>query len=74
MTATFGPDPVRDEVRRALETLDAGGKPHESVHADLKEEAGRRAKDGSILPGATTCAETSREGTAWPGCGALAGP
>ncbi|ABS01850.1 ATP-binding protein [Kineococcus radiotolerans] len=55
MTLSFGPDPVGEEVRRVLMVLDSATGPVrglESLHVDLKEEAGRR-KGPTILPGAT---------------------
>lgn len=48
----LGRDAVADEVARALDAL-ARGVPAdlESVNVDLKEEAGRRDRDGRLLPG-----------------------
>jgi ATP-dependent DNA helicase RecG len=52
MSIIFGPDPVEDEVQRALESLAAGTwDDGESALVDLKEEAGRRDGSGNVLPG-----------------------
>ena len=54
-TFTYLPQPQRrEEVERVLWTLSEGGSSAdelESAVVDIKEEAGRRAGDGSILPG-----------------------
>lgn len=52
----FVRDPVETEVRRVLEALASGQDPHEleSKHVDLKEEAGRHARDGVRRSGGTT--------------------
>lgn len=48
----LGRDAVSDEVARVLEALARGDVGDlESTHVDLKEEAGRRARDGTLLPG-----------------------
>ena len=55
VTLSFGPDPIGDEVRHVLEVLESATGPVdglESLHVDLKEEAGRRA-GRTILPGST---------------------
>ena len=49
----LGPDPLEFVVETALRRL-AGGEPVERIETtrlDLKEEPGRRAKGGSVLPG-----------------------
>lgn len=51
MGIVFGPDPVEEEVIRALEALQHGGLPPERLHVDLKEEAGRRDHRGAVQPG-----------------------
>lgn len=52
MTIRFGPDPVVAEVNRVLELLVQGvWVDQESILVDLKEEAGRRDKQGNLLPG-----------------------
>lgn len=52
---TFLPQPRRkEEVERILQALSRGGAPVselESQAVDIKEEKGRRAKDGTIQPG-----------------------
>ena len=54
-TFTYLPQPQRrEEVERVLRVLSQGGTSAdelESAIVDIKEEAGRRAADGSILPG-----------------------
>ena len=54
-TFTYLPQPQRrEEVERVLRVLSKGGTSVgelESAVVDIKEEAGRRAGDGSILPG-----------------------
>ena len=54
-TFTFLPSPQRrQEVERVLQELSQGAKPAdelESEAVDIKEEAGRRDKKGTILPG-----------------------
>ena len=50
----FDGDEVHQAVVAALEALDAGSVPEERQRVDFKEEAGRRDRDGAILPGATT--------------------
>lgn len=56
MTFSFlGPDPVEGAITRVLDRLAAGDPPGEIEVAkvDVKEEVGRRGRDGSILPGAS---------------------
>lgn len=51
---TFGYDPIGEAVQRVLTSLDSGqGLPErpERTHVDLKEEAGRRDRYGSVAPG-----------------------
>lgn len=45
-------DPVRYEVNRVLTALEDGiwSPAYESVYLDFKEEAGRRSRDGAVLP------------------------
>ncbi len=54
MAISFGADPVRTEVADLLSRMDAGeviDKSHERKHVDLKEEAGRRDRSGTVMPG-----------------------
>ncbi len=51
MSITFGVDPVVEAVQHALRSLDAGERVVERERIDLKEEAGRRGDDGTVLPG-----------------------
>lgn len=52
MSIQYGEDPVSADVRRVLETLESGQwNDSESALVDLKEEAGRRDRSGSVLPG-----------------------
>lgn len=54
MAITFGVDPVRDEVRRLIARLEAGevlAGADERKRVDFKEEAGRRTREGEVLPG-----------------------
>lgn len=51
MTIGFTGDSVQQAVTAALDALGRGEVPTERRHVDLKEEAGRRQPDGSILPG-----------------------
>ncbi len=46
----FALDPVQEAVRQALSSLDVGDPTPESQVLDFKEEAGRRTKDGTLLP------------------------
>lgn len=48
----FGYDSIADELERVLNALASGTstKDLETKHVDLKEEAGRRRKDGTIAP------------------------
>lgn len=50
----FGRDPVDAQVQEILSALEAGdsvGEADEREYVDLKEEAGRRGRDGAILSG-----------------------
>lgn len=52
----FGADPVRAEVDELLVRMQAGetiDRSHERKHVDLKEEAGRRGRQGVVLPSLT---------------------
>lgn len=54
MVRTFGVDPVREAVAGMLERLEAGDlvdHRDERRQVDLKEEAGRRGRDGAVGPG-----------------------
>lgn len=54
MTITFGNDPVRAAVTTLIKRLEAGETvdgSSEFKHVDLKEEAGRRDRNGAITPG-----------------------
>jgi hypothetical protein len=54
VTISFGVDPVRAELQELIERMRAGetiDHSREHKHVDLKEEAGRRAPGGVILPG-----------------------
>lgn len=54
MSITFGDDPVRFEVESLLARLAAGDvidNSYERKHVDLKEEAGRRDRNGALAPG-----------------------
>ncbi|TQL02872.1 ATP-binding protein [Cellulomonas sp. SLBN-39] len=51
----FGVDPVHQAVVEVLDRLERGDAAElESVHVDLKEEAGRRGPGGIVRPGART--------------------
>ena len=64
-TFAYVPQPQRrEEVERVLRTLsegDASVDELESAVVDIKEEAGRRADDGSILPGSPRNDETAEK-------------
>lgn len=49
----LGPDPVEAQLQRVIDGLVAGRAPRdiELLNIDVKEEPGRRAPDGSVLPG-----------------------
>lgn len=51
MPGVFGGDPVADQVAAALAALESGEAVPERTHYDFKEEAGRRQRDGTVLPG-----------------------
>lgn len=52
MSIGFGPDPVEQELTRVMALLDAGTfADDESSLVDLKEEAGRRDRQGTVRPG-----------------------
>ncbi|WP_109506896.1 ATP-binding protein [Nocardioides speluncae] len=52
MSISFGSDPVADEVATVLRQLAVGSWDNdESPLVDLKEEAGRRDRAGTVLPG-----------------------
>lgn len=51
MTIVFGGDAVQAEVDAALRALENHERVPERRRYDFKEEAGRRGRDGSILPG-----------------------
>ena len=51
MGTTFGIDPVLEEVEAALTALANSEQVTETRHLDLKEEAGRRSSDGTVLSG-----------------------
>ncbi|WP_062206078.1 RNA-binding domain-containing protein [Demequina salsinemoris] len=56
MTIAFGSDPVRAEVQALLTLIDKGqvvDGSSERKHVDLKEEAGRRDKQGNVTIGST---------------------
>jgi ATP-dependent DNA helicase RecG len=49
----LGPDPVEDQLNRVLALLSQGKPPSliELSQVDVKEEPGRRGRDGTVLPG-----------------------
>lgn len=61
---TFGADPVRAEVADLLDRMAAGervDKSSERKHVDLKEEAGRRDREGRVRPGSPENGEAARK-------------
>lgn len=52
MTISFGHDPINEELERVLGLLETKSwNNSESQRVDLKEEAGRRDRQGNVLPG-----------------------
>ena len=66
----FGYDSIADELERVLAALATGADTHglETKHVDLKEEAGRRGKDGSIAPSQPRSEEAAKHLAAEAAC------
>jgi ATP-dependent DNA helicase RecG len=62
VTIAFGPDSVADEVARALTLLQSGTWDNdETARVELKEEAGRRDRQGRLLPGEARNQEAAKQ-------------
>lgn len=64
MAITFGNDPVRAELARLVDRVDAGESVDASIErqlVDLKEEAGRRDRTGVVGPGTATNSDAAHK-------------
>jgi len=71
MSITFGDDPVRSEVESLLARLEAGeviDNSYERKHVDLKEEAGRRDRNGVLAPGVAENEQAAQQLTTEAAC------
>lgn len=71
MATHFGSDPIHDEVMAILIALDEGRSVDDAVErqfVDLKEEHGRRDKQGGVGPSSTRNEEAARELAAAAAC------